>query len=163
MDSTIESTLLIPAATPAANSQNVCLVIRSPNLPGSNTTYRILHSIKVPLIPKPIGNRKRHNNSFIVRTRARPQLWPFRSDGGRWPQQSLPQRHTRLDSCYELAKHVSRDSNTWPIRIWYQNQLVIGNGTTIVLWWRWGRGLDHNYDRSRVRVDVDLNTITKFG
>ena len=47
---------------------------------------RILHPIEVPLIPKPIGDKKRHNNSFMVRARARPRLWPLRSEGGRWPQ-----------------------------------------------------------------------------
>ena len=43
--------------------------------------------VELPLIPKPIGNGKRHNNGFMVRVKARPQLWPLRSEGGRWGQQ----------------------------------------------------------------------------
>lgn len=36
--------------------------------------YMILHPIDLSLILKLIGNGKRHNNSFIVRTNARLQL-----------------------------------------------------------------------------------------
>ena len=36
--------------------------------------YRILHPFELPLIPKPIGDRKQNNNSFMVRASARPQL-----------------------------------------------------------------------------------------
>jgi len=62
------------ATTPAANSQNAYHVTRTHDLTGSDTTCRILHPIEVPLIQKPIGDKKRHNNNFIVRVRARPQL-----------------------------------------------------------------------------------------
>ena len=34
---------------------------------------------------------------------------------------------------------------------------MIGNDTTIVLWWGWRP--DHNYDRSGARVNVDLNKV----
>ena len=76
-----------PAVTPAVNSQNPCPVTRTPDLLGSDTICRILYPIEVPLIPKPINYKKRHNNNFILRARAWPQLWSLRSKGEHWPQQ----------------------------------------------------------------------------
>lgn len=55
----------ILAATLATNARN---------LPSSEITFKILHLIKLSLIPKSIGVRKQHHNSFIVRARSRPQL-----------------------------------------------------------------------------------------
>ena len=64
-----------PAATlAAANSQNACPATGTPDLPAPDITCRILHPIEVPFISKPIGDKKRYNNSLMVRARARPQL-----------------------------------------------------------------------------------------
>ena len=38
----------------------------TPTLPGFDTTCRILEPIELPLILKPIGDVKRHNNDFMV-------------------------------------------------------------------------------------------------
>ena len=70
-------------------SQNACPETRTPSLPGSDTICRILHPIEVSLIPKQIGDKKWHNNSFMVRVRARQRLWLLRSKGGHWPQHAF--------------------------------------------------------------------------
>ena len=51
--------------------------------------FWILHTIELPLIPKPTGDGKWHNNGFVVRAMAQTQLWPLRSEGGRWLQQNF--------------------------------------------------------------------------
>lgn len=68
------------------NSQNVCPVTQTPDLPGSDTTCRILHPIELPLIPKPIGTttncifpdktfRRRINTSQKMCFANAPQRW----------------------------------------------------------------------------------------
>ena len=54
-----------------------CCVTRmaqTPDRGDSDTTLKILNPIELAVISKSIGDGKRHNNYFIVRVRARPQL-----------------------------------------------------------------------------------------
>ena len=56
------------AATPVAQ---LAKHVSCDNLPSFDTTCQVLHAIELSLIPKSIGDGKRHNNDFIVRARAR--------------------------------------------------------------------------------------------
>ena len=54
-----------------------------------NTNCKILHPIAVPLVSKPIDDRKWLSNSFMEKARAQPRLWPLKSESGRWSRRKF--------------------------------------------------------------------------
>ena len=100
---------------------------------------RILHPIELPLIPKSISDGKRHNNNFMVRARAWPQLWLLKSEGRlKYPtyQFLIP----LLDLTHHWATTYPKTNWRWEMtQQWFCGE---GDGSnTIMTAQEWGRTL----------------------
>lgn len=58
--------------------ENACRMLYSSTF---DITYRILYPIELSFVPKSIGDKEWHNNSFMMRAKAWLRLWPLKSDG----------------------------------------------------------------------------------